>query len=663
MNQKYTDNNLQTDIDRLFVAQDIIKELSAKNSFEEVAVSALTLIEKRMGYSAASISMVNNEKDTIQLKYVSDTYLSKILKSLVLNERVMGQYSMKKGIKTLTMRAALEGEVKIDNDITKFTVPPLTRTIAQAIQLFTRTKCMVAVPIRSKARVIAVLNFTVPKDKTEIGVNEQKTLKLFVDQIGLIIDNIINNEEIKSFNKQLEEKVAIATKDLEKRNTNLETLYNLTSNISQTLNPDQVLQTSVNTIPIDEELIGVTVSTYDQITKKISIKATTQSLLAEKALEIIGNFSKYELNLSNPLHRKNLLVRALKEGTPKETKDLYDFVRPILNKSMSEGLNRLLKIENILIYPLLARGEPIGAIVFYLKKVGETSITTEKQQLYSTYASQLSIALENALLFSKSQEITTNLQEARQRERDMVDVMGHELRTPISIVRNALLTLEKDYKADKKIEDQEKLGRYLDMAIESTKREIRLIETLLSATKVEGNKVQLDLTKVDLTDVINDSIEAMKGYFDDKPRVKLIYNAPKRPVYIYSDRVRIQEITDNLLSNAIKYTAEGYVKIDLQKNSDEAWITIKDTGIGIDEPDLKNLGHKFFRAKGMLTEDPNIVQPSGTGLGLFVSFNLLKLLNGRKQIKSNRGKGSTFSFSQPIYRNQRNSRIEGSMVG
>lgn len=106
----------------------------------------------------------------------------------------------------------------------------------------------------------------------------------------------------------------------------------------------------------------------------------------------------------------------------------------------------------------------------------------------------------------------------------------------------------------------------------------------------------------------------------------------------------------------------GEIEITTKVTGREVWIRVKDTGIGINKEDIEKLGHKFFRAKALLSDNPGAVQPSGTGLGLFVSFNLIKLLNGSKKITSVPGKGSVFSFSQPLYNKQKNKRIEGSIV-
>jgi signal transduction histidine kinase len=193
------------------------------------------------------------------------------------------------------------------------------------------------------------------------------------------------------------------------------------------------------------------------------------------------------------------------------------------------------------------------------------------------------------------------------------------------------------------------------MAIESTRREMALIETMLAATKVDANKIQVNGEKVDMLDVINDAIEGQKLFAIDK-KIEIRFEKPKEKFLAYADRIRTQEVMDNLLNNGIKYTQKGYVEIKIEKIKADKQplikVTIKDTGIGIAEDDLENLGKKFFRAKQYTNGEEQIVRPGGTGLGLYVVNGLVKAMGGKMNIKSKLGKGSTFSFTLPEHTGQ-----------
>jgi signal transduction histidine kinase len=344
-------------------------------------------------------------------------------------------------------------------------------------------------------------------------------------------------------------------------------------------------------------------------------------------------------------------------------------------------VKKLMKEKELRAFIPLTQNEKLAGILLLGPKEADTQYNSQDISFLSKIATTISLSLGRALLYEQSLEFTrtlenkvkeateeledknsslemalVKLEDSRRQERDMIDVMGHELRTPLSIVRNALLVLNKDFEKDRKIET-EKLERYLRMGIESIRREVTLVETLLSATKFEGKRIQLQLTKVDLVDVVEDSIEGHKYRAEEKD-LELTFDKPDHEIWVYADRVRIQEIMDNFLSNAIKYTAEGGVKINITTNEKYSRINVIDSGIGIAQDEVAKLGKKFFRAKKIFGEKDLYVHPSGTGLGLYVTFQLIEVMNGNRIITSEIGKGSTFSFEMPNYKGQEDKMVD-----
>jgi signal transduction histidine kinase len=333
---------------------------------------------------------------------------------------------------------------------------------------------------------------------------------------------------------------------------------------------------------------------------------------------ILKQMSKYELEVILPLKEeqkvRGLLLVGFKEAkapyNPQELKLLSSIA-----ETMSLGIGRALLYKEIQQF-----NETLQ------KKV--TNATTELQTKNK--------ALEEALL---------KLEEVRRQEKDMLDVMGHELRTPISIARNSVVTLQKHI--SKNDTDPEKLTKYTKMAVESIRREIALIETFLSTTKLEGGRMQVNTEKVSLKEVVHESLE---GHIELSKRnnTKVIFNEPENDIFVIADKIRIQEVMDNFLNNAIKYTGEGNVEIKMYITDGLGWIDVKDDGIGISAENLQKLGRKFFRAQTLYNQSNNVVNPSGTGLGLFVSFQLIDLMKGKRKITSQEGTGSTFSFGLPL---------------
>ncbi len=337
------------------------------------------------------------------------------------------------------------------------------------------------------------------------------------------------------------------------------------------------------------------------------------------------------------------------------------------------------------IIPLGVADELVGYIVLG-DKDGKSPYNYQDVDLIRNISYILSQAINRALLYEEVQQFNASLQKKiklatkelldqnelletaltrlesiRQQEQDMLDVMGHELRTPITIIRNALGFLKLKTDAKREV-NQEQIASYAEKGLEAARREIILIETLLAATKMEAKRVQLNLDAVNIIDVINIAIEAHQQIADERG-IKVIFHQPQGEPsdwQVYADRTRIQEIQDNLVSNAIKYTMKGTVEISVEKLKTKLKINVKDSGIGITKEDLAKLGRKFFRAKQYIKDGASgaVVRPGGTGLGLYVSFELVKLMGGRVTIESELGKGSTFSYTMPMYLGQEAKHID-----
>lgn len=348
--------------------------------------------------------------------------------------------------------------------------------------------------------------------------------------------------------------------------------------------------------------------------------------------------------------------------------------------NLSNDLKNTLELLSVRVILPISTKDKIRGLVLIGQREADTPYIPRDIEFLQTIASATSVAIERSLLYTEVQNFAntlqekvnvataelqeanqslqttlSQLQEIRRRERDMIDVMGHELRTPMSIVRNAMSLLEREYnKHDGQI-PPDKLKKYLDMGVESAKREITLIETLLSATKVDASRIQLYLTKVDLKDVISDSFDGHTEQLSEKG-LELKYIPPENDIFIFCDRTRIQQVMDNFLSNAIKYTPQGFIEIKAWEDATNGWVSIKDSGIGIDEEDLRNLGKKFFRAKQYIPKQEEgrggIIRPGGTGLGLYVTFELIRVMGGTLYINSKVGEGTSFTWSMPRFSNQ-----------
>lgn len=280
------------------------------------------------------------------------------------------------------------------------------------------------------------------------------------------------------------------------------------------------------------------------------------------------------------------------------------------------------------------------------------------------YADVLDLKIKREKLNKELKKNIAHLKEIQQKERDIIDIMGHELRTPMSIIKNYFALLKKPLSSVITSLDEanlSKVNKYIEGIDENIGREIKLINTLLSATILEDASLELNKEPVDVIDVIEDSIVGQETDARKK-QLQLKFQKPSGwETYprIFADRVRIQEAVDNILSNSVKYTEKGDISINIEHDKDFVTIHIKDTGIGMSEKELQNLGTKFYRAKQYTTDSQStatVIRPGGSGLGLFVTYGVIKAHGGQIRAESSVGKGSTFHVKVPLYKGQKSSK-------
>ena len=215
-----------------------------------------------------------------------------------------------------------------------------------------------------------------------------------------------------------------------------------------------------------------------------------------------------------------------------------------------------------------------------------------------------------------------------------INIAAHELRTPIMPIIGYSEILQEDIGERKEIRG----------IIYNAKRLDQLAGNILEGAKIENQTLQLDKKEFNLKDILTDIIDdydnlvALKGSKD----VKLRYEP--RDIFLVADKVRVGRVISNLLNNAIKFTARGKITVSATEfnnnnnnGSGEIQVSIKDTGTGLSPAIIPKLFSKFVSTDS-----------GGTGLGLFVSRNIVEAHGGRIWAENNAdGKGATFSFVIP----------------
>lgn len=214
---------------------------------------------------------------------------------------------------------------------------------------------------------------------------------------------------------------------------------------------------------------------------------------------------------------------------------------------------------------------------------------------------------------------------------------SHELRTPL----NGIIGLAESLRDSCCNELETTKISQLDMIVSSGKRLSHLINDILDLSKLADRKIEIKTQPVDLYYLTNNVITLLTPLTNGKPII-LDNEIPRSFYAVDADENRLQQIMFNLIGNGIKYSDKGYVKINAQQDNNTTTIRVKDTGIGIAPEDLDDIFQSFCQL-----EHSDAREHGGTGLGLAITKQLVELHNGKIDVISQPGKGTTFIFTMP----------------
>lgn len=235
-------------------------------------------------------------------------------------------------------------------------------------------------------------------------------------------------------------------------------------------------------------------------------------------------------------------------------------------------------------------------------------------------------------------------QRANQAKTDFLSSMSHEIRTPL----NAIVGLSECILKEKTLDKAQEEARDIVSASHTL---LELINGILDISKIEAGKMELVEREYDFMEMVTNLTKIIQPRIGEKPIVLSTDFSDNIPGTLYGDEAKIRQIITNILTNAIKYTEKGKIDFTVScKNENdiaELTISVADTGRGIREDQMEALFDKFKR----LDEDRNS-SIEGTGLGLAITQKLIEMMNGRIDVQSVYGEGTTFTVIIPqIIRN------------
>jgi signal transduction histidine kinase len=290
--------------------------------------------------------------------------------------------------------------------------------------------------------------------------------------------------------------------------------------------------------------------------------------------------------------------------------------------------------------PLIVGDKLLG--VFDVQSDRLKGFSAEDASIYTTLASQVAVALQNARLYVEQAATVTKLRELDRLKSSFLANMSHELRTPLNSILgfSDVIMNEMDGPLTEEMSNDVKLinknGQHL----------LHLINDVLDMAKIEAGRMNLAPETFNLNEVLNEALSITSSLAPEKDLLVQIEPDSDTQVEIFADRIRLRQILINLVNNSIKFTEKGKISIRACRQPGEnLLITVKDTGIGIPSGNLEIIFQEFAQVDSSSTR-----KAGGTGLGLPISRRLVEMHGGRLWAESTGipGEGSTFYVELPL---------------
>jgi len=217
--------------------------------------------------------------------------------------------------------------------------------------------------------------------------------------------------------------------------------------------------------------------------------------------------------------------------------------------------------------------------------------------------------------------------------------MSHEIRTPMNTILGFSQLLEEELPVEKR-------RKFAGIINENGKSLLRLIDDIIDISRIEAGKIEIREMECDLEGLMDNLYGTFKQVLDthQQDNVVLIRTVPEKDVRIMTDADRLKQVLSNLLQNAIKYTQKGEIEFGFHIRYDKIHFFVRDTGTGIKKENLERVFERFLK----IEEEYSRKIQKGTGIGLALSLNLVRLLGGELKVKSEYGVGSEFYFDLPL---------------
>ncbi len=307
-----------------------------------------------------------------------------------------------------------------------------------------------------------------------------------------------------------------------------------------------------------------------------------------------------------------------------------------LNKTLLEQKSKIIELDttietqelmvnNLIALVLLGIILIVVAVWAYISKKRDAERLEEQRRDLKIARDTLAIAKVRA-------------EEANLAKSEFLSLMSHELRTPLqAVIGYTDVVIE-----DLKLEGMDGYTKDLNRVVNNSERLLRLINGVLDLAKIESGRMELQLSPVDLKELVSDAVANIQPQFDEK-NLSLNFHSDNGKDLPVADGEKLLHIILNLLSNSCKFTDSGLVKLIVENRGNHLYISVQDTGAGISAEQLPYVFDRFRQADSSTTR-----RHQGSGLGLAITKQFCELMGGEIEAHSEQNMGTTFTIHIPL---------------
>ncbi|HEU5422054.1 MAG TPA: HAMP domain-containing sensor histidine kinase, partial [Nitrolancea sp.] len=339
-------------------------------------------------------------------------------------------------------------------------------------------------------------------------------------------------------------------------------------------------------------------------------------MVSAARLRIDEGFNAQVLASGQPLH-----IPAANQD------EFHQYLRPEY-----AGFHQQFGYHTLLIVPLRLRERIIGSIALF--RDGESGPYSAAERTFvQDLADVAALAIDNARLYQQAQDAV----EVRER---FLSMASHELKTPLTTIK-ALGQLLERLSGQPEL-DRSRQARLMRQLLQSTERFEELVNDLLDVSRIQQQRLALHPEALDLRELAGEVLDRFGESSERTDEHRLVLEAPE-PVLGEWDASRLDQVLTNLISNALKYSpGGGEVRVTVRQVGERAEVTVADQGIGITAEELRILFQPFSRGERVRA------QVEGTGLGLYITHEIVEQHGGTVTVASQPDVGSRFSVRLPL---------------